>query len=326
MKKEILEYLIDSKGYVSGQMLCDKFGVSRTAIWKVISALKEEGYDIDSIPRKGYQLKRSADVLTSSEIGSRLDSVWLGKNLYCYDTIDSTNTEIKRLAENGAPHGTLAVAEMQTAGKGRRGRSWLQYPGSMLSFSFLLRPEISTSKASMLTILGALAVSRGIEKICGIRPDIKWPNDILVNDKKICGILTEMTLEMTAIQYVVVGIGINVNIKDFPDEISNIAGSLYLETGKPIHRASLLCECIHAYEELYERFIINKDLSFAIDEYNSKLINFGRQVKVLDPQDEYCGVCEGMDSEGQLLVRVEDGSIKEVYAGEVSVRGIYGYV
>ncbi len=326
MKQKILELLKNSDDYVSGQVLCDKFGVSRTAIWKAITALKNEGYDIDSVTSKGYCLKLVPDVLTSSEIGTRLNTEWLGRPMVCYESIGSTNTEIRNLAEKGAKEGTLAVADMQTAGRGRRGRDWLMTPGNMLAFSFLLRPNFSPDSASMITILAAVAILRAVEKNSDYPVQIKWPNDIIINKKKVCGILTEMSIEEGYILHVVVGIGINVNIESFPEEIKSTAGSIFSETGKKINRAQLLADCLKEFEALYEGFCKEIDLSSILDEYNSKLVSMNNQVRVLDPKGEFCGTCRGMDSLGQLLVERDDGNIEAVYAGEVSVRGVYGYV
>ena len=232
MKSKILKELKNADDYISGQQLCERLGVSRTAVWKHIKALRAEGYEIDSVTNKGYKLMMEPDLLTKEEVASCLHTKWLGKDLHCYETMDSTNLEIRRLAEAGAGHGTVAITEEQTMGNGRRGRSWLAEAGAGIAMSFLLKPQIEAQNSSMLTLVTALAVNEAICETTGIRAKIKWPNDIIVNGKKICGILTEMSLQMDEINYIVVGLGINVNIDHFPEDLSDKATSLQIEGGR----------------------------------------------------------------------------------------------
>lgn len=331
-KSDILTLLRNSADYVSGQQLCDQFGVSRTAVWKVINQLKEEGYQIESVPRKGYRLVESpADILSKSEIASRLHTKWAGRKLYYVDFTGSTNTDAKRYAEEGEPHGTTVVADMQTAGKGRRGRKWESPSGINAYFTILLKPSFAPDKASMLTLVMALAVAEAIEEVTALPVGIKWPNDIVINKKKVVGMLTEMstTPEMDEIQYVVVGVGINVNMgsaEEFPEEIRQTATSLKLESGRQINRAVLIEHILTRFEHNYERFEQTLDLSGLMDAYQRRLVNVGAQVRVLDPAGEYVGISRGINQTGELIVEREDGSVTNVYAGEVSVRGIYGYV
>ena len=331
-KSDILTLLRNSADYVSGQQLCDQFGVSRTAVWKVINQLKEEGYQIESVSRKGYRLLESpADILSQSEIASRLQTKWAGKKLYYVDSTGSTNTDAKRFAEEGDPHGTTVVADMQTAGKGRRGRKWQSPSGINTYFTILLKPDFAPDKASMLTLVMALSVAEAIEEVTELKAEIKWPNDIVVNKKKVVGMLTEMstTPEMDEIQYVVVGVGVNVNmgsIEEFPDEIRKTATSLRIESGKQINRAVLVEHILERFEQNYEKFEQTLDLSGLLDAYQSHLVNVDAQVRVLDPAGEYTGISHGINTTGELIVEKEDGSIVNVYAGEVSVRGLYGYV
>lgn len=192
--------------------------------------------------------------------------------------------------------------------------------------SFLLRPEFEPSHASMLTLTAAMAVAQGIRRTTGLDCQIKWPNDIVINGKKLCGILTEMSTEDNQIRYVVVGIGINVNIREFPEEISSTATSLLLESGHPVRRAVLVDQVLRAWEEYYTEFLKTLDFQNLKKEYNACLVNNGRQVQILAPQGVWAGVSLGIDREGQLLVEKPDGSIEPVVSGEVSVRGVYGYV
>lgn len=326
MKGEILKLLKETDGYISGQELCEKFGVSRTAIWKVINQLKEEGYEIEAVRNKGYILKGSADVLSKEELESTIHTKWAGENVVFFEETVSTNNEIRSLAEQGAPHGTLVVAEQQLGGKGRRGRVWTSPAGVGIWMSMLLRPQIDPLAASMLTLVMALAAKKGIEISTGLKSEIKWPNDLVLNKKKICGILTEMSTELMEIQYVIPGIGINVNQKDFPDDIKATATSLYIESGKIQKRSEIIAAIMEAFEGYYDTFIKTQDMSGLIEEYNANLVNLGNEVCVLDPAGEFRGVSEGINKEGALLVRLADGTLKEIISGEVSVRGVYGYV
>ena len=220
---------------------------------------------------------------------------------------------------------------MQNAGKGRRGRSWQTMSGTALSFTLVIRPDFAPDKASMLTLVIALSVAEAAEKAAGVAASIKWPNDIVVNGKKICGILTEMTMtpEMDEVQYIVAGVGINVNNaapEEFPDEIRDRATSLRIESGRQLSRASLLNEVLLRFEENYAAFLGTLDLSKLRERYQKRLQGVGGEVRVLDPAGEYTGISQGINDKGELLVVRENGECVPVYAGEVSVRGLYGYV
>ena len=326
MKGEILKLLKETDGYVSGQELCRRFGVSRTAVWKVVNQLKEEGYEIEAVRNRGYALKGAGDVLSEAELLSCLKTEWAGGRTVYFDATDSTNIQARRLAEAHAPHGTLVVSDRQDGGKGRRGRSWASPSGVGIWMSLILRPEIAPSSASMLTLAAALAVREGIQEETGLSPLIKWPNDLVLNGKKICGILTEMSTELMEIQYVITGIGINVNQREFPPEIRDTATSLSLEAGRSFRRSSLIAAILKAFEKDYTAFLKTGDLSLLLEEYNACLVNRGKEVCILDPSGEYRAVAEGIDESGSLLVTLPDGTRREIISGEVSVRGIYGYV
>lgn len=328
-KSDILALLRGSNGYVSGQQLCAQFGVSRTAVWKVINQLKEEGYKIESVTNKGYRLLESPDVLSKSEISSRLTTKWAGQSLYYFDETGSTNIDAKRYAEDGAVHGTVVVADMQTTGRGRRGRMWQSPSGSAIYMTILLKPDFPPDKASMLTLVMALGVAEAITEVTGMDAGIKWPNDIVVNKKKVCGILTEMNAEQDYIQYVVIGVGINVNNaspEEFPEEIRKTATSLRIESGKQLGRAALIERVLFHFEQNYDTYVRKLDLSELMEAYDRHLLNLNAEVKVLDPQGEFTGIARGINESGELLVERENGEVVQVYAGEVSVRGLYGYV
>lgn len=250
----------------------------------------------------------------------------MGRNCIFLETVDSTNNYLKRAAEDGAVNGTLAVAEEQTGGKGRRGRSWETPKGTNIAMTILLRPEIRPEHASRLTLLMAMAVVRGIQKETGLQAEIKWPNDVVVDGHKVCGILTEMNTEVDYINYVVIGTGINVNQTEFPEEIREIAGSLKLSAGHPVARAGLIASIMEELEDLYEVFLKTEDLSALKDEYNRNCVTCGHEIRVLEPGHEYTGMTDGINDLGELVVKKADGETVCVYAGEVSVRGLYGYV
>lgn len=326
MKSEILKMLRQTEGYVSGQELCEKFQVSRTAVWKVINQLKEEGYQIEAVRNKGYHIVDSPDRMTKDEIASLLSTQWAGQKLFCYEEIDSTNLALRRLKEGDHVHGALIVADKQTDGRGRRGRRWESPSGSSIFMSILLKPEIQPDQAPMLTIVMAYSVAKAIQKLTGLDAKIKWPNDIVLNGKKVCGILTEMSAEIDFVHYVIIGIGINVNTESFAPEIRETASSLYMEGKEKVKRAQLIAAVMEEFENDYSQFVAAGDLSGMMDDYNALLVNCGREVRVLQPGNEYSGVAHGIDEQGNLLVETKDGEMNRVYAGEVSVRGIYGYV
>ena len=250
----------------------------------------------------------------------------IGGTLICRERTDSTNPEICRARKVGAGHGTVAVAEEQTAGKGRRGRSWSSEPGMNLYFSMLLLPELAADKAPMLTLAAALAVARAVRDV-GLPAQIKWPNDVVVSARKVCGILTELFFEPDGRYYVVVGTGINVNQTVFPEEIGAAATSLRREAkGQIFDREALLARVLCLFEADYGRFLADGGFGGLRADYEAYLVNRNAHVRVEDPKGAWTGTALGIDDGGELLVRRPDGSVETVYAGEVSVRGIYGYV
>ena len=326
MKAEILALLRESDKFVSGQELCNRFGVSRTAVWKVINQLKKEGYRIEAVQNKGYHMVSSPDLLSKYELESRINTQWLGKKIVYKETVDSTNAEVRRRAEEGEDNGLLVVADGQTLGKGRRGRNWESPKGTNLYFSMLLKPDFAPDKASMITLVAAYSVATVIRKTTGLDAKIKWPNDIVVGKKKVCGILTEMSMERDYIHHVVVGIGINVNEENYSIELEQMATSLKKEMGNLVLRANLLCDILSQFEKDYLTFLAAESLKPFVEEYNRMLVNKGALVKVLDPKGEFSGIAGGISEDGRLNVFKENGQIEAVYAGEVSVRGMYGYV
>lgn len=325
MKEKILAYLRKEDGFVSGQTLCEEIGVSRTAIWKYMKALKKDGYEIESVTRKGYRLLRSPNVLTREEILCCLPRGLFAGEIHFFPSVDSTNEAARRAALSGAPGESLFVADTQTAGRGRRGRTWSSPGGEDLFFSILLRPDILPEHASMLTIIAALAAAAAAAKHSKEVCKIKWPNDVVLHDRKICGILTEMGVEMDEISYVIVGVGFNLNRMDFSDPATRIGTSIRKETGLTVNRAAFLADFSREFMDRYRRFIPAESLAAFMDEYNELLINTGRQVKLLRREDEIIRKACGINEKGELIVEDEHGVKETVLSGEVSVRGLYGY-
>lgn len=374
-KQQVLGKLRETDGYLSGQQLCEALGISRTAVWKIVGKLKQEGYPIEAVTNKGYRLLsvEGKDLLNQEELDRAMHTAWVGKPLIYRDETGSTNTDLFKLSEKGARQGTIEVTSKQTAGKGRRGRTWISPPDVNVYMSILLTPAIRPDTAPMLTLVMAMAVYEACEELYGdaetetnggadmksaqntdrksaqnaagepaheeaqepdhaLRFGIKWPNDIVVSAdggsfKKICGILTEMRLEEMEIRDIVIGIGLNVNQTEFPEEIQETAGSLRLALGKTVNRAQLTAAVWKHFEEDYEVFLKAQSLEPLRERYEKGLVNRRRKVRVLDPASPFEGTAIGINSQGELIVRMDDGSPdRAIGTGEVSVRGVMGYV
>ena len=264
-------------------------------------------------------------VYSKETISNEIHTKWAGKTVHFAKETDSTNEWCKRLSRENAEHGTLAVAEFQSAGKGRLGRKWTAPEGSSIMMSILLRPKFEPQYASMLTLVMGLSVAQAVREL-GVEVTIKWPNDVVVSHKKICGILTEMGLQDGKIREVVIGLGINVNLEEIQDDLKDKATSLYLETGEKYDRNRLIGLVMEKFEINYEKFVQTCDLSMMLDDYNILLANKSQPVRVLDKLSPYEGVALEIDRDGALLVRVQSSEIRKVCSGEVSVRGLYSYV
>lgn len=309
MKYEILGLLKERNDFVSGQEIGQIFNVSRTAIWKNISKLKDEGYNIISVSNKGYRLESSEDILNEGEIAYRP---------LCYiSEVDSTNNKAKELANTGCEDGLLVVCENQTAGKGRLGRVWKSQKSAGVYMSMVLKPQIMPFEAAQITLMSGIACAKAISKITELDCKIKWPNDIIVNNRKMVGILTEMSAEMEFVKYVVVGIGINVNNEYFDDEIKDKATSAYIETGRKFKRSVFVDEVAKELLSLYEIYC-KSGFSALKEKYNSICINVGQYVKTVG-REEIEGKALGVNDRGEILIETEEG-IKNIFSGEVSLR------
>lgn len=327
------------EGYVSGEALSELLGVSRTAVWKYIKEIKEDGYEIKASSKKGYRLGPGGDILNSFEVMHGLDTAVMGRKVEYFKEIDSTNTYAKKLAGEGCPDGTIVLAERQTAGKGRLGRAWASAGEKGIWMSVVLRPGIPPEEVQMITLGASIAVVKAVKEVTGIQTGIKWPNDIVTEGKKVCGILTEMSCEQDRVNFVVVGIGLNVNHKqgDFPDEIIDRAVSLRMlaegrQTGiegeadkAKLKRSSIIKEIARQLEKVY--FDINEGrASGIIDQWKSYSATLGKKVRVSIKGVEYTGTAADITTDGKLVVDCDDGERREVVSGEVMVRGILGYV
>ena len=274
--------------------------------------------------KESYEEIGTGSIYNETTIADQIHTKWAGKTVHFARETDSTNLWIKRLAKEGASEGTLALAEFQSAGRGRLGRSWEVPEGTSVMMSILLRPKFEPQYAPTLTLVMGMAVAKAVKNL-GFDVSIKWPNDVVVSHKKICGILTEMGVRDGKIDYAVIGVGINVNIKEFPEEMVDKATSLYLESGKEFDRSQIPGLVMEAFEKYYEKFAATCDLSGLKEEYESILANYNQPVRVL-AKEPYEGVARGITDGGELLVEKTDGTIVAVSAGEVSVRGLYSYV
>ena len=274
--------------------------------------------------KESYEEIVTGSIYNETTITDQIHTKWAGKTVHFARETDSTNLWIKRLAKEGAPEGTLALAEFQSAGRGRLGRSWEVPEGTSVMMSILLRPKFEPQYAPTLTLVMGMAVAKAVKSL-GFDVSIKWPNDVVVSHKKICGILTEMGVRDGKIDYAVIGVGINVNIREFPEEMADKATSLYLESGRKFDRSQIPGLVMEAFEEYYEKFAATCDLSGLKEKYESILANYNQPVRVL-AKEPYEGVARGITDGGELLVEKTDGTIATVSAGEVSVRGLYSYV
>ena len=318
----ILELLRRQEGFLSGEDIGRELSITRAAVWKGIKKLREEGYEIEAVTNRGYRLTNPETMYNKRELEQGLKTKTMGQSIYFYEETDTTNNRARELALEGAPEGTLVVAEKQTAGRGRRGKVWESPLGTGIWMSLVLRPQIAPTEASVLTLLCGLATAEAIEAETGLSAGIKWPNDILINGEKAVGILTEMDCEMSEVHFVIPGIGINVNTASFPPEIAEIATSLYLECGKTVSRRRLVHRVLERLEEHYETFLRTGSFAAMLEDYRKHCITLGKEVHVLGREPFFAEALD-ITPEGELLVRRADNGKEEVvFSGEVSIRGV----
>ncbi|MGI6678195.1 MAG: biotin--[acetyl-CoA-carboxylase] ligase [Dehalobacterium sp.] len=319
MKNQVLQFLKEQEDYLSGEEISRRLGISRTAVWKQINTLKKEGYEIASQTRLGYRLIHLPDRLYPAEIQDYLRTKLVGRNIIYRGSVDSTNNLARQTGESGFVDGTVIVAEEQVAGKGRLGRSWHAPFGTGISLSLLVRPAIPVVDAPKITLLTGVAVARGLEEITGLKTGIKWPNDLLIQGKKVSGILTEIKADMDQIHYLIVGIGINVNEPAFPEELQETATSLYLETGHIVSRVQIVAAVLNHWEKIYQTFL-TQGFSALRDQWKKHAVTLGKDVSVRTINNRIFGRAVDIDEEGLLLVQDENHQIHRIIAGDVTLR------
>lgn len=319
VKSELLKKLFAAKGQpVSGQEIADQYGLSRTAIWKYIKELEAEGYEIGSQRKKGYYLIAAPDVVNASTLAQHLETERYGKTVHHYGSVETTQTIAHEKAQQGAYEGTAVLAEEQTKGKGRLARPWNSAPSSGIWMSLILRPKLAPHEAPQLTLVAAVAIIRAIEDVTNASPAIKWPNDILLNGKKITGILTEMQADPDRVKAIILGIGMNVNQQqeDFPEELQDIASSLRIETGQEVNRAQLAARVLY-YLEHYVDLYVTKGFAPIKLLWESYATITGKRVRANMVNESITGKALGISEDGVLQLQLDDGTVRGIYSADI---------
>ncbi|MHB1315882.1 MAG: biotin--[acetyl-CoA-carboxylase] ligase [Christensenellales bacterium] len=322
MKNKIIEILLSNIGQpLSGETLSQQLGISRAAVWKHMKNLRSEGCNISAVNNRGYTLLSMPDSIHPEFFNALFSG---RRQLHYFDNLLSTNDKAKELAKEGCPSGTLVIADTQTGGKGRLGRSWVSVPGKGVWMSIVLRPRMHPSQMHKITIIGALAAVQTITVLTGLPVKIKWPNDIMINGKKVCGILCEMSADMDEVDYLVMGIGLNANLdsEDFPEELKKIATSLKIESGCPVSRLELASSIANRVCEIMNFLEETGDFSSVVKEYKNYEIT-GR-VRAFGSGRDVTGLAEGIDEDGALVLLTDKGDRLHIISGEISVRSIEG--
>ena len=325
MREQILKMLLDkNKDFVSGEEISEILGISRTAVWKHINTLKSQGYNIESINKKGYRiLENPDDILTRENIAYNLNSKFIGNDIIHFDTIDSTNDYAKKIASD-MKDGTVIISEEQTKGRGRMGRKWHSKKGDGIWISIILKPDINPYECPFITLIAGASILKTLDKL-GVKSSIKWPNDIIINNKKACGVLTELAAEIDKVNYVILGIGMNVKTLEFDEDIESMATSLYKE-GHNISRIDIVREMLIEFENLYINYINNKDKKEVLDICKKYSAILNKNIYLLKNGEKTKAKCIDINEDGNLIVKFDDNTTKEIMSGEVSIRGEEGYV
>ena len=325
MREKILEVILDNeKEFISGEELSKKLGISRTAIWKHIRILRSQGYNIESVNKKGYRLvDEPTDLLNPQNIYRNLKTKFIGKNVLHFETIDSTNDYAKKIG-NELRDGSVIISEEQTKGKGRLGRVWESKAGEGIWMSIILKPNIIPNKAPFITLIAGASIVKALN-ILGVDAKIKWPNDITINNKKLSGILTELSAEIERVNYIVVGIGMNVKDTDFEEELKDKATSLYKENYN-VSRVDIVKEVLCQFEKLYLDYIEKDDKKEVLDICRQYSAIINKEIYVIKNDQKELVDCIGINEEGNLIIKNKDGNLEEIMSGEVSIRGVKGYV
>jgi BirA family biotin operon repressor/biotin-[acetyl-CoA-carboxylase] ligase len=314
MRSRIIHFLKNKTGFSSGEELSKELHVSRAMVWKCVEELRADGYEIDAVSRKGYSLKAVPDKLLPEEVQFNLGTRKFGCYIHHFDSIGSTMDEAFRLGMEGAPEGAVVVAETQTKGRGRMGRSWTSPKSKGIYASIILRPTCSAADAARLTLAAAVAVSEAVEKVSGLQPKIKWPNDLLLNGKKVCGILTELRAEVDRAQFVIVGFGVNVNnpSSQLPPE----AISLREVKGAAISRVDLFQEVLRSFEKRYLA-VAKEGFGPVFKAWRERSATLGQRVRFVERQKTFEGIALDLAEDGGLLVKIASGDVIKRMAGDV---------
>ena len=317
MREQILQILRKS-GEISGEVLSQRLGISRAAIAKHIKALRAEGYDIEAAPRRGYRFLGAPDTLSSAEIGCFLQEKAAGWQIHYHQELSSTTAVLRSLAGQGAPHGTVLIAESQQTGEGRLDRTWFSPAHMGLWMSFLLRPPLRPQLAQTMTLLTACATARVLDKL-GFACGIKWPNDVLsLSGKKLCGIKSEMCADMDSVKWLVTGLGLNINMPGFPSPLDATASSLYLLNGQILPRSPIAAALLDELYRLYQ-VLLNQGFAPIREMWLHYAVSLGQMIRVSNSTEEYHAIARGLDENGYLLVE-QEGQLKTVTSGDIILR------
>ncbi len=316
MQERIIQFLKESDGYISGEEMSQRLKMSRAAIWKHMQELRSQGYEIAAVPHLGYQLVTCPDKLLGYEIQSGLNTKVLGKKIVVLDTVTSTMDEAFRLGMEQCPEGTVVVAEAQSKGRGRLGRVWASPKARGLYFSFVLRPSLPLNQLSQLTLMSAVALAEAIEGISDLRPLIKWPNDILLENRKLAGILTELRAESDQVKFVVVGIGLNVNAS--PHQLPSGSSSLKIAAGRTFERVQVFQAILRSLEKWYSK-LLHHDFAQVMEEWKKRSATLNKRIRITDPAGIIEGQAIDLDEDGALLIRKDNGLIVKKTAGDVLI-------
>ncbi|MBD1381677.1 biotin--[acetyl-CoA-carboxylase] ligase [Metabacillus arenae] len=322
IRSKLLEAFSNAEGeFLSGQKISDLLGCSRTAIWKHMEELRKEGYELEAVRRRGYRIKRKPDKVSGNEISLGLHTQFMGRNIHFEEEVTSTQKIAHKLANAGAKEGTIVIAEQQIEGRGRLARVWYSPKYTGIWMSMIIRPKIPLNQTPQLTLLTAVAIVQAIEKVTGLFPDIKWPNDILINGKKVVGILTELQAEADQVHSVIIGTGINVNQRreDFHEDLKSIATSIAAESGEKCDRSLLIQEILIHFENLYEQYLRSgfKPIKLLWESY---AISLNKEIVAKTLQGTLKGKALGIDDEGILLLQTGEGKIEKIYSADIKIK------
>lgn len=320
-RKELLDAFTKAgDSFLSGQAIAELIGCSRTAVWKHIEELRKEGFELEGVRRKGYRITKTPENITPDEIRLGLATKVIGQNIYYEESVKSTQAIASRLAQEGIPEGSVVIAEEQLSGRGRMDRKWHSPKYTGVWMSLILRPNIVVTKAPQLTLLAAVAVVQAIEEVTGLSPEIKWPNDILIDGKKVTGILTELQAEADVIHSIIVGIGVNVNQarEDFPAELQETATSLSIQTGKAISRAELIRQIFVKFEKMYDLYLVEGFYPIKLL-WESYANSIGKQLRARTLTNTIDGVALGISDDGVLELQDENGVVHRIYSADIEL-------